>query len=81
VPFLANGTYLLKFAAVDQAGNQEPTQTRWIFVSTLLGVGCLTSPVQSADLPPSGTVTVSGSMQFGTRQVPFSFTFTYPHHS
>jgi len=81
VPFLTSGAYVLNYAAVDQAGNQEATQTRWIFVNALLGIGCATTPVPVASLPPSGTVTVSGSVQIGTTTVPFSFSFTYPSRS
>ena len=81
VPFLTSGVYVLNYAAVDQAGNQEATQTRWIFVSTLLGIGCATTPVPVSGLPPSGTVTLSGSVQVGTHQVPFSFSFSYPSRS
>jgi hypothetical protein len=78
VPFVTSGAYILNYAAVDQAGNQEGTQTRWIFVNGFLGIGCATTPVPVASLPSSGTVTVSGSIQVGTNHVPFSFSFTYP---
>jgi hypothetical protein len=78
VPFLTSGAYVLNYAAVDQAGNQESTQTRWIFVDALFGIGCATTPVPIASLPPSGSVTVSGSLQIGPYPIPFAFGFTYP---
>ncbi|HVS07467.1 MAG TPA: hypothetical protein VHK65_15070 [Candidatus Dormibacteraeota bacterium] len=78
VPFLTSGAYILNYAAVDQAGNQGATETRWIFVNALFGIGCATTPVPVASLPSSGTVTVSGSIQIGKYHIPFSFSFAYP---
>ncbi len=75
---MTSGAYVLNYAAVDQAGNQAATQTRWIFVNTLLGFACATIPVPYASLPPSGTVTVTGIFQIGDLKIPFSFSFTYP---
>lgn len=78
IPFTTSGMFVLNYAAVDAAGNQEATHTRWIFVSTLLGISCATTPVPFASLPPAGTVTVSGALQVGTIHIPFAFGFTYP---
>jgi hypothetical protein len=78
IPFVTNGAYVLNYAAVDAAGNQEATQTRWFFVSTLLGVSCVTTPVPVSSLPQAGTVTVTGSLKIGKYTLPFAFSFTYP---
>ena len=77
VPFLTSGAYVLNFAAVDQAGNQEGTQTRWIFVNSPFGTACVTTPVPLSSLPTPGTVMVMGTIQVGDRTVPIIFTFTY----
>jgi hypothetical protein len=78
IPFLSSGAYVLTYAAVDSAGNQEATQTRWIFVSTALGVSCVTAPIPVSSLPKAGTVTVTGSLKIGANNLPFTFGFNYP---
>ncbi len=78
IPFTASGLFVLNYAAVDGAGNQEPTHTRWIFVNTLFGISCASTPVPYATLPASGTVAVSGTLQLGTINIPFTFGFAYP---
>ena len=78
IPFVTSGAYVLNYAAVDAAGNQEATQTRWLFVNTLLGVSCVTTPVPMSSLPRAGTVTVTGSLKIGKYTLPFAFSFTYP---
>lgn len=70
VTYSTSGAYVLTFAAIDQAGNQEATQTRWIFVNAWLGIGCATTTVPVASLPSSGTVTVSGTIHIRPVQHP-----------
>jgi hypothetical protein len=78
ISFLSSGAYVLTYAAVDSAGNQDATQTRWIFVSTALGVSCATAPIPVSSLPKPGTVTVTGSLKIGAYNLPFTFGFNYP---
>ena len=78
VQFQTSGAYVLTYAAVDQAGNQEATQTRWIFVSMAAGISCVTTPVPTSSLPNAGTVTFTATIQIGLYKVPLSFTFVYP---
>lgn len=78
VPFLSSGGYVLNYASQDNAGSQQATQTRWIFVAQSIGVACATTPVPVSSLPPTGTVTVKGSLTIGNSTIPFSFSFTYP---
>lgn len=78
IPFLTSGAYVLSYAAVDAAGNQEATQTRWLFDNTVVGVSCVTTPVPVSRLPQAGTITVTGSLKIGPYTLPFSFSFSYP---
>jgi len=78
IQFQTSGAYVLTYAAVDQAGNQEATQTRWVFVSMPAGISCVTTPVPISSLPNAGTVTFTAMIQIGLYKIPLSFTFVYP---
>lgn len=62
-------------SGVCHAGNEEATQTRWVFVARSIGVACATTPVPVSSLPPTGTVTVRGSLTIGHFTIPFSFPY------
>jgi hypothetical protein len=77
VPFFSDGGYVLSYASVDNAGNQEAPHMSWIFVARAIGIACATGPLPVSSLPPTGTITVKGSLKIGPFTIPFSFSFTY----
>jgi hypothetical protein len=77
IRFLTTGVFVLNYGAVDRAGNQEATKSALVMVNSFKGFACATQPFALAALPPSATVTVSGTLTNGSRTRPFRFKFRY----
>jgi YVTN family beta-propeller protein len=77
IPFLTTGVFVLNYGAVDRAGNQEATKSALVMVNSFERFACATQPFALAALPPSATVTVSGTLTNGSKTKPFRFKFRY----